>query len=523
MYVVSKRNFSLSDIPLYPINMAKSGFTKFIAIIENSYPYSSFFYLKNKFKPSLEAKKLRELAEKDSVGSSHDIVQAITSDSFSKNFHLIHTILNKMSDPELNDIIKGAFAELGVKNPELLKKRLTNLLTLEKIEVAIQSQFPKFDTKMAANEIADPASRELEAKKTEKHAHFSRLVKFYIINALDWLVEMVSYAFMLRVVRDDHASDSDKVTVAALQLQASRENFAMISAWLLGLTLYTGSIVSAAGIAAAIAIPLIALCFIYLKYFKPPPYYLHPATNLTAVAARDELADVLFREKQENEVLARLETNVENKNIRFFPLLKGKSRIGKSDIINSIAKKLYLGEIKGPLANIKTVYSVNTSTLVDENGDPDHWLDLVKALRGYEYNSLVFVDEIQGAFKTDAGEVLGRLLLTTMDTTGLPLMVFACTDEDFEKYIKPQKAFMNRIKVIDMESLTATETYAVLAHEVTESYPDILISPEVLTELANITLDPIFADFPQPYTSKRILSDAIGQLKINELQEKQQK
>jgi len=503
----------------YPLNVARAGYNQFASIIQHSYPYFCFFYLKNRLSPSAEVKLLRQsVSSKKEISDLSPVIDAIASDDFYKVRTDIHHILNRISDEQLNQVIKAVFADAARKDPQLIINKLNSLLTLEKITQVVKSEFLRFDIQKAAIEIAGPAGREIDARKLENRNGLIRLTQYYILSTLDWLVETFMYIFMLRDITDGDATNTEKQMIAAMQWQAFRDNMTFISAWLIALTIYTGTVAMASFVTAAIAIPLMTIGFIYFKYFKPPPVHLHPATNLTELAAKGSLPTVLFRENIENQILTLLDINASTNNFRIYPLLIGESGVGKTDVIKSIAKKMNQGLIKESLKSLMC-YSINTSMAVDGQGTPDHFELMLKNLAGYENKVFLTMDEIQGAFETPERQVLGNLLLTAMDTNGLPFMAFACTRKDYEKHLKTNPAFMRRVKVIEVDSLTESQTYAVLVQELAENFPDIIISAQVLEELACITRDPAFSGSPQPITSKRILFEAIAKLRMDEFKQ----
>jgi len=506
---------SLLNVSLHPIDTLKTCYNHFAEIIKNSYPYIQLVHLKNRFAPSAEVLHLRQILSSGNL-EVESVVHAIIAKNFAQLRPEIYGILNKITDAELDFVLKKVFEKQGLENFQLTIKRLNGLLTLSKVELAAKNGLSELNFHVLAKEIAGPARRELESIKTENRLGFFRLVKFYITSTLDWLVDTFMYVFMLKDISDGDATSTERQMVAALQWQAFRENLTLISAWLIALTVYTGTAATAALIAASIAVPILTLGYIYFKYFKPAPAHVHPATNLTELAAKNELPTVLFRQKIVDKILTLLNINASTKSFCIYPLLVGPSGVGKTDAIKMLAQILNKIQVKGPFKDAQ-VLDVNANHLVDGQGDPHHLEIMIKLLAGYEKKVIIGMDEIQVAFATDAGQVLGNLLLTLMDTNGWPYMVFACTQEDFDKHVKSNAAFMRRVEVIQVNSLKEKETYAVLVQEMAENFSDIMISAKVLERLAKISkADPIFAHLPQPVTAKRILFKAIAQLRMNE-------
>ncbi len=498
-----------------PIQKAKKSLNHLIGKVQSSFICAPYIHLKNRYFPCLELTQLQKIKNLREQVNQEKIVLAVLSSNF---YHLrpqIYQLLKNSSDEELTEVILQLFRNKGAKNIQLVIKRLNSLLTLAKVEALWQH---KVTLKQQISEMAGAIERERKNQQLTAQGSFLRLVKFYITTTLDWLVETSLYVLMLKDITDGDATNTERQMIAALQWQAFRENLTLLSAWLIALAVYTGSAATAAMLSAAIAAPIVTIAYIYLKYFKPPPAHLHPATNLTELAVKDKLPTVLFRDDTVDQVISLLNVNASTKNMRTYPLLIGQSGVGKSDLFKRLAQKISQGTVAGPLKGT-TVYGVNTAMLIDGQGDPAHAELMEKRLHGYEEEAIICLDEIQAAFDTDAGRVLGKILLTTMDSNGWPFMIFACTKEDYETHLVSNHAFMRRVQVFEVDSLTNKQTYAVLIEEMMENFPDILIAPNVLQRIAAVNQQKPFINAPQPVTSKRILLKAISKLKMAELSE----
>ncbi len=403
----------------------------------------------------------------------------------------------------------------------MLIKRLNSLLTLEKMETAIQSVYPRFDgAKNVAIAVAGPLDRDLGTKTEENRNQLIRLVKHYIFSTLEWIMDTLMNVLMLTDVMDGDVKKLERQMIKAMQFTALMAALSFLSSWLGTLTAYTGSILATATIFSVAALALTTFGVIYVKYLKPAPAHLHPATNLTELAIKKELPTAMFREEATARIVALWRMNATTENFRLYPLLVGESGVGKSIIFNEVAKHILEG--KDPILKNLNVYSVNANNLVDGQGVPEHWELIQKNLEGFEKKSGVFVDEIHGAFRETG--ILGNLLLTSMDTTGgMPFMAFACTKEDYENYLKDNPSFLRRVEKIAIESLSNEETYISLANEIKKDAPDVYISDEVLKKVSYLSdienCRDAFAGCPQPVTSKRILYTAIAKTHLKKLDE----
>jgi ATP-dependent Clp protease ATP-binding subunit ClpA len=529
MYTSSLENRGVLNYAFQPFQAVAHRCDHFAAIIHDSFIGTAFYSVKNLFVSSAMAKEIAEIAKKNpkELQNSAPLVAAFNSKEFPQVRAHISKILRGLDDQFLDGVLRDLFADQVNKQPELLVKRLNHLLTLEKVEQAVRSKIPRFkNTAQAAMDEAGPVSRDLGAKAKENQHHLIRLTKHYISSTFEWVMDTMMNVLMLTDITDGDATKLEKQMIKAMQFTALLVALDFLTSWMSSLIIFTGSVLSATAIFSVIGLSLIAFGIIYVKYLKPPPAHLHPATNLTELAIKGKLPPAVFREDIVAKIVTHLHINATIKNFRQHVLIVGESGVGKSLIINQLAKVLADGNVDPSLKDLKVVYSANASDLVDGQGTPEHWELIRKNLENYEKNALLFIDEIQGAVETDERKVLANLLLTAMDLNGMPFMIFACTKQDYETHLTKNKAFLRRVTVIDVKSLDEEQTFAILAKEIKEDAPGIFIPHEVLEKVAYLSkiegCADVFGDCPQPLTSKRILYTAIAQKhmqKINKLED----
>ena len=142
-------------------------------------------------------------------------------------------------------------------------------------------------------------------------------------------------------------------------------------------------------------------------------------------------------------------------------VLVGKPGIGKTAIVEGLAYRIQRKEVPDALIGY-TIYRVNTSALINTNGEENRVLKLVEELKEKE-NFILFVDEIHTLIGNDAQ---GALDLANMFKEGLSRgsikMIGATTTYEYERYIMRDKAFLRRFEKVDVSEPTEEMTVQIL-------------------------------------------------------------
>ena len=128
---------------------------------------------------------------------------------------------------------------------------------------------------------------------------------------------------------------------------------------IVAMTSFLTALASTTAIVLCIALAL----FAYIKWLKPCPENVEPCKNLLTAALKGELAPVLARQKEIDEVLNYLAASTDTH--RAHPVLCGKSGIGKSEIVKGVAQRLASGDVPDCLKG-KKLFIVNTAELVEK-------------------------------------------------------------------------------------------------------------------------------------------------------------
>ena len=142
-------------------------------------------------------------------------------------------------------------------------------------------------------------------------------------------------------------------------------------------------------------------------------------------------------------------------------VLVGKPGIGKTAIVEGLAYRIQRNEVPEALMGY-TIYRVNTTALINTNGEENRVLKLVEELKQKE-KVILFIDEIHTLIGNDAQ---GALDLANMFKEGLSRgsikMIGATTTYEYERYIMRDKAFLRRFEKVDVEEPTEEMTVQIL-------------------------------------------------------------
>lgn len=530
------------NFAFHPLESVTQGYHHFASVIHESFIGSVAYSLKGLFISSKLAKEISAVAKgRIPLNDPHLIVSAFNSSEFPRMRRDIARIFNRMGDPTLDITLKALFNDQAAKEPELLIQRLNSLLTLQKMESLFHFKFPNSQgIAQDAFAVAGPAHRDLEVRSEESHHHFLRLAKHYAFTTFEWIMDTLLNVLMLTDITDGDATKMEKQLVKTMQFTALAVGVEVLASWAVGLAGLTGSILAAATIFSSLALVAVTYMVVYLKYIKPAPLHLHPGDNLTDLAIKKQLLEVTARQEIAAKIIKMWELNSQFGEPIKHPVLVGESGVGKSKILNEVAKQMSEHPLsKHPQFKHVQLHSFNANHLVDGQGDPEHWELVLKNTEGYENKTALFVDEVSGGFRET--KIFGNLILTAMDK--YPYMAFATTREEYKNTIKNSKndeahlegetkknkrhPFKRRGLKYDVQPLKDEQVQLCLAQALKKVKSDFQISNEVVERLSHLeNYDEIFKGCPQPLTSKTLLYMAIleaSQKKLDRKNELRQK
>ncbi len=463
------------------------------------------------------------------------LVQAFKSDEFFKLKPFIAKILENESSKQVNAILKAIFKSHAFEDSKLLLEKIMSLCTLEKIEDVIRSEFALFSgASDTAMQLSKAASRHVALKELNSEIRFNNIISYYVMTTLEWLVESLEFITQLVDVTDPDASKMERQMVALMRYQAFRENLTIVAAGLVALALYTGSLLMTTAIAGAVVVVTLSLYVLYVKYLRPAPSEAHPGINKNASASKGLIPIVYGREEAVRGILATLEGNTKPGCARRYPMVRGATGIGKSDLGNAIALLLTSPECP-PEWKGKVLHVVSCADLItgsDRGGKMAHLHNIKDRLKDYEKDSILFFTEAHVGFK-DKTFFLGQEFKTMCDgPEGFPHMIFATTDKEYMEYMARDVAFARRLDFYDIDPTPDHVTEVVVSNQVLREAADVFFTPEAIHEVSTIRFQTImvegqgervFENSPQPATSITITSKVLANARHPVFKEQERK
>ncbi len=504
-------------------------------------------FLKPKAETTL-CRQLRILANDANADFGKDQEQLLLQAFQSKEFGLLRPylqkIIDRLSDVELNDLLKFLFGAHPEEDAKPLLYKLVGLLTSQKIGSAISSEFPLYaGVEAESAKVAKLVRRGRDLESTARKGKLLARVWLCVTSYYEKVTTTVGLAFGLTESRSNNTAVSIMYGGGEWQAQARWARWTAV--W--GMATYCMSnltnICSNASYyaleylleecpvnpAAYVSdIPLVGdlvtsyapaallggICtFTAYKIHgllkkNPSPEQLPPFSNKVSEAIEGKVNKVYGRDMELRQVINALKAN--RGTTRLHPILVGQSGAGKTEVVNALARALASDDIIPELKG-KKLHAANTSEVFAGFNKTD-LLDAVRAhVKGFEKDSIFFFDEIQSIFMTPEGKEASQVLKSLLDPNakGWPFCILATTYEEYEKYIASDKAFVRRTTRIDVSPLTDEQTYTVLTDMVRLEAPDLSVDPEAIKEAAFIRANDVsFATASQPLLGKTLLSKA---------------
>jgi len=149
------------------------------------------------------------------------------------------------------------------------------------------------------------------------------------------------------------------------------------------------------------------------------------------------------------------------------PLFVGDAGVGKTAIVEGLARRIELGEAPATLAGA-TIYALDMGALVAGTryrGDfEERFKAVMKALEEKE-NAIVFIDELHtivGAGAASGGAMDASNLIKPALASGKLRCIGTTTHKEFRSYIEKDRALARRFQPIEVEEPSVDETIEVL-------------------------------------------------------------
>ncbi|VEU78192.1 ATP-dependent Clp protease ATP-binding subunit [Mycoplasmopsis columbinasalis] len=224
--------------------------------------------------------------------------------------------------------------------------------------------------------------------------------------------------------------------------------------------------------------------------------------NLTDMAARNELDPVINRDDEIRRMIRILSRKTKNN-----PVLVGEPGVGKTAIVEGLARKIVEGQVPENLKN-KDVIELDLASMIagaSYQGQFEKRIkDVLKRIEDANGDIIVFIDEVHmlvGTGKTGADNGMDVAnILKPMMARGKLHLIGATTFDEYRKYIEKDAALERRMQKIDIFEPSVEDTITILRgiKERFENYHNVKIQDDALVAAANLS---------SRYISDRFLPD----------------
>ena len=229
------------------------------------------------------------------------------------------------------------------------------------------------------------------------------------------------------------------------------------------------------------------------------------STDLTKQASDGKIDPLIGRDREVDEIIEILLRRNKNN-----PLLIGEAGVGKTAIVEELAKRIVEGNVPDRLKNTK-VYNLSMASCVAGTKYRGEFEErITKMLKELENTSnvIVFIDEVHtlvGAGGAE-GAIDASNILKPALARGKIKLIGATTIKEYKETICKDKALNRRFQTIFVNENTLDETKEILYHlkSIYEDYHHVIIPNEIIDKLVYLT-DKYIKDKSNPDKSLDIL------------------
>ncbi|MBQ4634647.1 MAG: ATP-dependent Clp protease ATP-binding subunit [Bacilli bacterium] len=241
--------------------------------------------------------------------------------------------------------------------------------------------------------------------------------------------------------------------------------------------------------------------------------------DLTKKAQNNELDPAIGRDQELTRIIEILSRRTKNN-----PILIGKAGVGKTAIIEELARRIVSGDVPNCLKN-KRIFSLDMASSVAGTKYRGEFEERVrKIIKEVEDNNdiILFIDEIHTL--VGAGGAEGAIDASNIFKPSLARNKFrvigATTLEEYKKFIEKDRALDRRFQKVLIEVPNRESTIGILKEikEIYANYHQVSISDEIITSIVDLTDKYIF-DRNQPDKAIDVLDEVCAMVNIKESKE----
>ncbi|UWD34088.1 ATP-dependent Clp protease ATP-binding subunit [Mesomycoplasma molare] len=212
--------------------------------------------------------------------------------------------------------------------------------------------------------------------------------------------------------------------------------------------------------------------------------------NLTDLAIKNKLDPVIGRDDEIRRIITILSRKTKNN-----PVLVGEPGVGKTAIIEGLARKIVEGSVPENLKN-KQIWEIDLASVIAgasyQGQFEDRLKKIIKQIENSNGDIIIFIDEIHlliGAGKNNSGAMDAANIIKPIMARGGIKLIGATTLEEYKLYIEKDAALERRMQKIDVIEPTIEDTITILRgiKNRMENYHKIKITDEALVAAANLS------------------------------------
>ena len=225
---------------------------------------------------------------------------------------------------------------------------------------------------------------------------------------------------------------------------------------------------------------------------------------------------VIDREKEIERILEILCRRTKNN-----PILIGNAGVGKTAIVEELAKRIVTNEVPDYLKNKKIISLDMATTVAGTKYRGEFEERMRKILNEIETNDdiILFIDEIHtlvGAGGAE-GAIDASNILKPALARGHLRCIGATTVEEYKKFIEKDKALERRFQKVNIEEPSYEKTLEILTKlkPIYEKFHNVILQPELLDEIVKLSAKYIY-DRSEPDKSIDIMDESCSKVSIKE-------
>jgi ATP-dependent Clp protease ATP-binding subunit ClpC len=238
------------------------------------------------------------------------------------------------------------------------------------------------------------------------------------------------------------------------------------------------------------------------------------AVNLTDEIIQKKIDPVIGREEEIARLIQILSRRTKNN-----PILLGEPGVGKTAIVEGLAKKILQGQVPDILIN-KKIFSLDLSLLIAGTifrGDFENRMRQVIEEIKSNSQAILFIDEIHNII--GAGSTPGSLdaanILKPALSRGEIRCIGTTTPAEYKKYIEPDPALERRFQPIYVNEPTPEETIELLSDlaNIYQRYHGVIITPQAIQAAVELS-ERYIQDKFLPDKAIDLIDEAASKIKV---------